>query len=91
MEQTDLLIDDVLPRHNIRDLVFVFLVLILQVLDLGLDLFLLVLQLIDLFPDLTGGRSRRPGGKQAEDQSQDHQRGHQPGQYGYETLAIFHK
>ena len=90
-EQADLLVDHIFSCHNIGNFVFVFLVILLNLLDLFLDLLFLSLQLVDLLANLAGRGGACPGGQQADDQRQQQHRRHDSCQNGYNTLAIVHK
>ena len=91
MQQTDLLINQVFSGYDIRNFVFIGLVLILQFFHLALHFRPLLLQAVDLLADLAGGGGIGLCGHQTENQRQYHDRSHNGCQNGNKFLTIFHK
>ena len=91
VQKLNFLIDHILFRDQIRNFVFVLLVLLLHVRDLVLYLLALLLQGNDLLADLAGGCRTGKGGQNAHQKRQQQYRRHDAGEDGYQTFAIFHR
>ena len=91
VQKLNFLIDHILFRDQIRNFVFVLLVLLLHVRDLVLHLLALLLQGNDLLADLAGGCRTGKGGQNAHQKRQQQYRRHDAGEDGYQTFAIFHR
>ena len=76
MEQTNLLVNYVLPGHNAGNLVGGGIVLSLELSNLIFDILAVFLQGIDLLTNLAGGGRRRPHGQDTENQRQQQHGSH---------------
>ena len=91
IQQLDFLINHILTGNDVRNLVLIFLVLILNLSNLVLDLLFFLLQLVDLLPDLAGRCGSGRGGQQTQNQGQQHHKSHHACENGYHTFAVFHR